>query len=94
MELNEAEIQILASIYSAEIHKNPVDRTSLEESGKRYLNYLEDWSSAYTSLVDKGLIGGNQETYYLTDSGRPLGLHYLEERPDNFWYYYRDFYDQ
>ena len=94
MELNEAEIQILASIYSAEIHKNPVDRTSLEESGKRYLNYLEDWSSAYTSLVDKGLIGGNQETYHLTDSGRPLGLHYLEERPDNFWYYYRDFYDK
>lgn len=94
MELNEAEIQILASIYDAEVNNDPVDRKSLVEGGARYLNYREDWSNAYASLIDKGLIGGNQEAYHLTDAGRPLGLHYLEERPDSYWYYYRDFYDK
>ncbi|MDH3689465.1 MAG: class I SAM-dependent methyltransferase [Gammaproteobacteria bacterium] len=94
MELNEAEIQVLATIYSAETEKSPVDKASLEESGKRYLNYLEDWSGAYSSLVDKGLIVGAEEGYHLTESGRPLGLHYLEERPDNYCYYYQEFYDK
>ncbi len=94
MDLNEAEIQVLASIYNAESNNNPVDKASLEGSGQRYLNYLEDWSGAYSSLIDKGLIVGGEGTFHLTDSGRPLGLHYLEERPDNYWYYYRDFYDK
>jgi hypothetical protein len=56
MDLNEAEIQVLATIYRAETDKNPVDKASLEESGKRYLNYLEDWSSAFPSLTNKDLI--------------------------------------
>lgn len=94
MELNEAEIQVLASICRAEKEKAPVDKASLEQSGKRYLNYLEDWSNAYSSLVDKDLIIDDEEGYHLTESGRPFGLHYLEERPDNYWYYYRDFYDK
>jgi len=94
MELNEAEIQILASVCSAETDNKPVDKASLEESGKRYLNYLEDWSGAYSSLIVKELISGNEEAYHLTESGRSLGVHYLEQRPDNYWYYYRDFYDR
>jgi len=94
MDLNEAEIQVVATIYSAETEKNPVDKASLDKIGKRYLDYLEDWSGAYSSLIDKGLIAGGEEGYHLTEAGRPLGLHYLEERPDNYWYYYRDFYDK
>jgi len=94
MELNEAEIQVVATIYSAETEKTPVDKASLDKIGKRYLNYLEDWSGAYSSLSDKGLIAGGEGGYHLTETGRPLGLHYLEERPDNYWYYYRDFYDR
>ncbi len=94
MELNEAEIQVVATIYSAETEKTPVDKASLDEIGKRYLDYLEDWSGAYSSLSDKGLIAGGEEGYHLTKTGRPLGLRYLEERPDNYWYYYRDFYDR
>jgi len=94
LELNEAEIQVLASICRAEKEKSPVDKASLEQSGKRYLNYLEDWSNAYSSLVDKDLIIDDEEGYHLTESGRPFGLHYLEERPDSYWYYYRDFYDK
>jgi ubiquinone/menaquinone biosynthesis C-methylase UbiE len=94
MELNEAEIQVVATIYSAESEKTPADKASLDEIGKRYLDYLEDWSDAYSSLIDKGLIAGGEEGYHLTEAGRPLGLRYLEERPDNYWYYYRDFYDR
>ena len=94
MNLNEAEIQVLASIYSAETENKPVDKASLEKSGKRYLNYLEDWSGAYSSLLDRKLILGDEEAYHLTESGQTLGLHYLEQRPDNYWYYYRDFYDK
>lgn len=94
MDLNEAEIQVLASIYAAEVQNGPVDLASLKNSGKRYLNYLEDWSGAFTSLTKKGLISGDDQAYQLTDFGRPLGLHYFEQRPDSYWYYYRDFYDK
>ena len=94
MELNEAEIQVLASIYRAEAENTPVDKATLEESGRRYLNYLADWSDAYTSLVNKDLIIEGKDGYKLTESGRPLGLRYLEERPDSYWYYYQDFYDK
>ena len=38
MILNEAEIQVLATLYRAESENNPVDKFSLEESGKRYRN--------------------------------------------------------
>ncbi len=94
MKLNEAEIQLLATIHSAESDNSSFDKFSLEKKGKRYLNYLEDWSDAYTSLADKGLIEEGEHGYHLTEAGRPAGLHYFEERPDNYWYYYRDFYDK
>jgi ubiquinone/menaquinone biosynthesis C-methylase UbiE len=94
MDLNEAEIQVLATTYRAETDKSPVDQASLEKSGKRYLDYLEDWSSAFPCLTNKDLIIEGDDGYHLTEAGRPLGLHYLEERPDYYWYYYRDFYDK
>lgn len=94
MILNEAEIQVLATLYRAEAENNPVDKFSLEESGKRYRNYLVDWSGAYASLVGKSLISENDEGYYLTKTGHPQGLHYLEQRPDSYWYYYQEFYDK
>ena len=67
MTLNQAEIQVLATLYKAESEGNSVDTASLEESGKRYLNYLEDWSGAYSSLIDRGLITPDMEadTEYL-----------------------------
>ena len=94
MILNEAEIQVLATLYRAEAENSPLDKFSLEESGKRYRNYLVDWSGAYASLVGQGLISGNDEDYHLTKTGHPQGLHYLEQRPDSYWYYYQEFYDK
>jgi SAM-dependent methyltransferase len=94
MLLNEAEIQVLATLYRAEAEDHPVDKLSLGESGKRYRNYLVNWLDAYDSLAGKGLISRDEEGYHLTEAGRPQGLHYLEQRPDSYWYYYQEFYDK
>jgi len=94
MSLSEAEIQVLATLFGAESEGNSADRASLEESGQCYWIYLEDWSKAYSSLIDKDLISGNDEGYHLTESGRPIARRYREQRPDDFWYYYQGFYDK
>ncbi len=91
MNLSEAEIQVLASLEEAELDALPNDRASLEKGGERYSIYLEDWSGAFSSLVAKGLIEGGDSGYRLTESGRPLGHAYHQERPDRFWYYYQRF---
>jgi ubiquinone/menaquinone biosynthesis C-methylase UbiE len=94
MALSEAEVQVLATLFGAESGYQPVDKASLEKSGKIYWIYLEDWSDAFSSLIDKDLISGSESGYYLTESGRPLARSYREERPDDFWYYYQQFYEK
>ncbi len=49
---SDAEIQVLASLQRAEIKEEPTDRASLEKGGERYWIYLEDWSTAFSSLSD------------------------------------------
>lgn len=90
--MNEADIQVLASIRRAEIEGKSCDRVTLESSADRYWKYLEDWSDSWQRLIDKGLIQGSESGYSLTDSGRPLAEHYYAERPDHFWYYYQHYY--
>ena len=92
MNLSEAEIQILASVQAAELDAEPTDRASLEKGGERFWIFLEDWSDAFSSLAEKGLIDGDDSGYRLTESGKPLGYSYNRERPDKYWYYYRRFY--
>ncbi len=91
MNLSEAEIQVLASLQAAELDAAPTDRATLEKGGERYSIYLEDWSGAFSSLVAKDLIEGGDSGYRLTESGRPLGQAYHQERPNRFWYYYQRF---
>ncbi len=90
--LHEAEIQVLASLEKARIENATTDRASLESGSARYWIYLEDWSKAFASLANKGLIAGDQRAYRLTDAGRPLARAYHRERPDMYWYYYQKFY--
>ena len=92
MNLNEAETQVLATLQGAELETQPADRVSLEKGGERYWIFLEDWSTAFSSLVDKGLIDGDEEGYRLTEVGRPLAYTYHRERPDLYWYYFQRFY--
>ncbi len=91
MNLSEAEIQVLASLEKAGIEAAPTDRVTLEKGGERFSDFLEDWSGAFSSLVAKGLIEGGDSGYRLTETGRPLGHAYHQERPDRFWYYYQRF---
>ena len=91
MDLSEAEIQVLASVQKAAVEALPTDRASLEKGGERYWIYLEDWSDAFPTLIAKGLIEGDDSGYRLTESGRPLGQVYYQERPDRIWYYYQRF---
>ncbi len=92
MNPSEAEIQVLASLQGAVIKEEPTDRASLEKGGERYWIFLEDWSDAFSSLVAKGLIEGDEAGYRLTGAGRPLGDAYQRERPSMYWYYYQRFY--
>jgi ubiquinone/menaquinone biosynthesis C-methylase UbiE len=90
--MNEADIQVLASIRRAEAEGVACDRATIERNEERYWMYLEDWSESWQSLLDAGLIQGDENGYSLTGSGRPLAEHYFAERPDYFWYYYQHYY--
>lgn len=92
MTLNEAEIQVLATLRKAELEGLTADRDSLRGHGERYRAFLEDWSDAYESLAETGLIEGDDEGYRLTETGRPRADAYHRERPDHYWYYYQKFY--
>ncbi len=90
--MNEADIQVLASIRRAEVEGESSNRATLESGADRHWKYLEDWSDSWQSLLDEGLIQGSDSGYSLTDRGRPLAEHYYAERPDHFWYYYQHYY--
>ena len=92
MNLSEAEIQVLASLQEAESEGQPTDRATLEKRGGRYWIFKEDWSDAFSSLVHKQLLRGDDTNFILTESGRPLAKAYYAERPDLYWYYYQRFY--
>ncbi len=91
-ELNEAEIQVLASLAKAGGESAAIDRSSLEADADRFWIFRENWSKAYSSLVARALIMGNEDGYRLTAEGRPLAIAYHRQRPDMYWYYYQRFY--
>lgn len=90
--MNDADIQVLASLRRAEVKEESSDRESLEGSADRYLKYLENWSGSWQRLLSNGLIEGDESQYSLTARGRPLAEAYYAERPDYFWYYYQSYY--
>ncbi len=92
MELNEAEIQLLASLRGSLLAGEPTDGSALEHWGQRYWIFRSDWSLAYDSLTGKGLITENDGFYRLTAAGVPVADRYHRERPDMYWYYYQRFY--
>lgn len=92
MQLSEAEIQVLASLQKAADEGGSTDRASLRAGGDRFWVFLEDWSPAFSSLIAKGLLAGDDDGYRLTEAGRPLAQSYHRQRPDLYWYYYQKFY--
>ena len=92
MDLSEAEIQVLASIHKLVVESAAADRAAVEVRGDRYWVFKEDWSDAFQSLTQKGLISGNDGGYSLTTAGQPVAQSCHSERPDMYWYYYQKFY--
>jgi ubiquinone/menaquinone biosynthesis C-methylase UbiE len=90
--MNEADIQVLASIRQAEVKGESADRKTLESSSDRYWKYLEDWSDSWNRLCGAGLIEGDDNRYQLTAAGRPVAEQYYAQRPDHYWYYYQYYY--
>ena len=90
--MNEADIQVLASLRRAELEHESSDRATLESHAVRFWVFVEDWADSYSRLTSDGLIEGDDAGYRLTEAGRPLGEKYHEEKPDHFWYYYQILY--
>lgn len=89
---NEAEIQLLATLHETENTSGPTDRAALLELSDRYWVYREDWGPAFTSLSEKGLLEGDDSGYRLSNDARSTAQQLYAERPDRYFYYYRDFY--
>ena len=92
MELAEAEIQVLASIAVLEADAKATTQDDVEKRGEAYWTYKEDWSNAFESLAQKGLIDSDEAGLILTEAGRPLAEKFRKERPDLYWYQYQIFY--
>lgn len=92
MQLEEGEIQVLASICKIESDGGVANRAALDERGKRYWMFKEDWTGVCERLSARGLIEGSDEGWRLTDEARPLAEAYRAERLDMYWYYYQKFY--
>ena len=90
--MNEADIQVLATIRRTEVEGESSDRATIEGHADEYWKYLEDWSDSWKRLVDAGFIAGDDSGYELTESGRPVAEKYYAERPDHYWYYYQHYY--
>ncbi len=92
MKLTEAEIQVLASIAVLEADARTTRKEDVEKRGEAYWSYKEDWSDAFETLADKGLIDSDAVGLVLTEAGRPHADKFRKERPDLYWYQYQKFY--
>jgi ubiquinone/menaquinone biosynthesis C-methylase UbiE len=90
--MNEADIQVLATIRRTEVEGESSDKATIEGHSGKYWKYCEDWSDSWLRLVNAGFITGDDSAYELTKLGRPLAEKYFAERPDHFWYYYQHYY--
>ncbi len=90
--MNEADIQVLATIRRTEVEGESSDWATIESHSDEYWKYLEDWSDSWKRLVDAGFIAGNDSGYELTESGRSLAEKYYAERPDHYWNYNQHYY--
>lgn len=98
MNYNEAEIQLMIALIELE---KPVETPNnygyefypenLKQASKYFRCFLIDWSDALCSLIDKGIIKGSNENYYLTEKGEDLAVNLRKGRPP-LWYWYKEYY--
>ena len=98
MNFSEAEIQLMIALI--ELNK-PIETPNnngyefypkdFQQASKYFRGFLVDWSHAYSSLLDKGMLIDNNEKYYLTDKGESFAVKLRKERPP-LWYWYKEYY--
>jgi ubiquinone/menaquinone biosynthesis C-methylase UbiE len=97
-EFNEAEIQTLIALIELEQPEktpNNIDYEfypqSIEQAEKYFRKFLVDWTDAYRTLLDRGLLVNNHDGFLLTDQGEKSARQLRKERPP-IWYWYREYY--
>ena len=95
---NEAEIQLMIAML--ELLK-PVETPNnngyefypkdLQQASRYFRGFLTDWSGAYASLLEKGVLGYENSRFYLTGDGIGSADKLRRERPP-IWYWYKDYY--
>lgn len=93
MQFDQAEVQLLATLFGAENTGESTEKVSLQHKvDQQYRMFREDLSGAYDSLTGQSLIIFADGAYSLADEARPIAEAFFHERPDYYWYFYQHFY--
>lgn len=92
MHYTDDEAQILALIASQIEKDGLTDLETLERLGDRYWIFKNDYRSAAASLTEQGLLINRATGLGLSQTVTPHADELLRERPDMYYYYYREFY--
>ena len=80
-EFSEAEKQLLIAVRSIVLRKEPLNKSTLEDFGKRFFdNNLVDWTEAYESLMAKGHLQFDNGLYSLSDEAAKLASEFRRRR--------------
>lgn len=96
--LTEAEIQLLIALVELEEPIETVNNNfyefypkSLEAAGTYFRKFREDWTEAYETLTQKGLIALIDDRHTLTEPGKERARQLRLKHPP-IWYWYREYY--
>lgn len=92
MHCTDDEAQVLALIVSQIEKDGRTDLETLERLGERYWIFKNDYRSAAASLIERGLLIDRAAGLALSREAAPIADELRRERPDMYYYYYREFY--
>ena len=69
------------------------DSSALSSRQKIFRKYLEDWTPAYESLIEKELLTREENTYSLTSLGKVFARQLRRDHPP-IWYWYKEYYER
>ncbi len=86
MPFSEAEKQVLIAVKILERVGKPADREKLDELGRKYFDDdLLDWTAAYDSLIEQGMIRQSDDLFSLTAEGKARAAEVHTRHLQNFF---------
>ena len=83
-----AEKQLLIVVTTLQSRSRPADRPTIEAFGRDYFGmYAGDWSSAYTGLVNAGLLIVAGDCYRIAPQIQALAEQYCKDNPKHRFFY-------